>query len=363
MTRPAPADRVFFTAAALMAAGTVPIWVAQWQGALPIVAPGDPVMAHGHEMLLGFAGALMAGFLFTRLSRRALVLVFGQWLAARIAMATGAPPWLLAVVLPLHPLALAWYGARPFLSAAKSLHNAVPGLVLGGFLGAEGLYLSGLFGLLGDGERRGVMLALALVAAMLFVMGGRLIPAASAGALRSHGLDLPHRVQRPLEMSGVAALAAMALGAALAWPTLMAGGATVAGLATLARLARWRGLRLMRDGALWPLHLGTLWLGLGLLAIAAAETALWRQATAVHAVTIGALGTLGTGVALRTLSQRARQPMPERLIVVTALLIAPAALTRLAGAMWAAAALWSAALLVVAVAAATGWRKTSRSRQ
>lgn len=360
--RKPPTDRVFFIAAALYAALAVPLWTVTWTGG-PVLWPvAAGAAAHGHEMTLGLAGALLSGFLFTRLTPGRLGMVLTAWLAGRAVVLGDAAPWAQGAVLALHPLALAVYGAWPFLKAAKSLHNAVPGVAVALVAGAEALYVAGLFGLEG-GARAGVLLAFGGMSLMLFVMGGRLIPAATAGALRTKGEELPmaRRLQRRAEAVGAAALALMALsdGAAAldlipAWvPGLCA---LVAGVAAVLRLSRWRMGRLLDQGSLWPLHLGYGWLGVGLVLKAAGQAGLLPAAASLHGVAVGGLGVLGATVAWRTVRQRRGQPLTPAIVPGTvAGLLSLAALLRVAGgtdpvALHAAAGLWALGWGLVAVA-------------
>lgn len=378
--RKPPTDQAFFIAGALYAALTVPAWVATWVGG-PAAWPLDhAVAAHGHEMILGLAGALLAGFLFTRLSPALLVVALALWVAGRVAVLTGAPPAVQAVALAAHPAMLAIFGAWPFLKAAKTLHNAVPGLALGGVVGAEALYVAGLFGLPG-GTHAGVMMGFGLVALMLFAMGGRLIPAATAGALRAKGEELPmaRRLQRRAEAVGAAALGLMALLDALAaldfvpvalpaLAALAALAALIAGGAALARLSRWRMTALLDQGALWPLHLGYGWLGVGLLVKGAGQMGLWIGPQAsLHGVAMGGLGILGATVAWRTVRQRRGRPLAPRWPpVAVALVLSAATVLRLAGAtspaaLGAAAGLWSLAWLGVAAGLLSPSARSRRS--
>ena len=59
----ARAHRPFFLAACLYAALAVPLWWAEWAGLLPGCGGCDPVARHAHEMLMGFAGAVLGGII------------------------------------------------------------------------------------------------------------------------------------------------------------------------------------------------------------------------------------------------------------------------------------------------------------
>jgi uncharacterized protein involved in response to NO len=74
----------------------------------------------------------------------------------------------------------------------------------------------------------------------------------------------------------------------------------VAGFALGLRLARWRGQATLREPLLWVLHLGYGWLVLGLLLLGLnALVPLLPETTALHALTVGAIGTMTLAVMTR----------------------------------------------------------------
>src|SRR5919109_4962274 len=60
--------RPFFLLAALFAAAAVPVWLLIYQGMLEPVSHLPPTIWHAHEMVFGFAIAVVAGFLLTAAS-------------------------------------------------------------------------------------------------------------------------------------------------------------------------------------------------------------------------------------------------------------------------------------------------------
>ena len=101
--------RPFFLAASLFALGVVPVWLCVWLGALALAGPFAPVDWHVHEMLFGYAAAVVAGFLFTaipnwtgRMPTRGwpLASLAALWIAGRLAVAGLLPlsaAWTMAV--------------------------------------------------------------------------------------------------------------------------------------------------------------------------------------------------------------------------------------------------------------------------
>ncbi|MBP2296924.1 NnrS family protein [Azospirillum rugosum] len=344
--------RLFFPAAALYAALSVPLWVAGYFGWLGI---GWTPALHAHEMLMGYALAVVGGFLLTRPSKAALGLAFAAWLAGRVAVLGGVPPAIAAPLALAYPVVLFAVAGVPFLRAAKSGHNTLFGPVIGAFALAEALAWWG-----GDGGRTGALFALHLVGILMLVMGGRIIPSATAGEVRRQGGKLVERVQPRLEWAGAAGaiLAALTVAAGTwPWPVpwIGAAGAFVAGLTAWARLARWRTDAVLRRPDLWSLHLGYGWLGLGWLFLGIERLDPLADGAAWHVMGAGALGTLAVTMMVRaTLQRESLPPDFPRPATAAVALVSLAAALRVAAAstapewlMPAAAAAWAAAHLLV----------------
>lgn len=310
MVAPSPvtgAHRLMYPAACLYAALAVPLWLADAAGLLRL---GWTPALHAHEMTLGYGLAVVGGFLMTRLSRRMAALAFLAWLAGRLAPLAGLPAALALPVGFAYPLLLFVVAGLPFLRTGRSGHNAVFGPLIGAFLVAEALFRAAELGLAEAGA--GMPVGLALVATLLLAMGGRVIPAATAGALRRRGITLAQRVQPRLEAMGIAG-AALALLSAMAglWPPLGAAGAAMAGASALLRLARWRPLSLLRQPEIASLHLGYLCLGGGWLLAGCAGipgSPAGLPAAAWHLLGVGALGILASAMMIRTTLQREAEP-------------------------------------------------------
>jgi len=289
--------RVFFPLAVLYAALVVPYWTAGYLGWLPTGWTGA---VHAHEMVMGYALAVVGGFLLTRPSRGALALAVGAWLLGRAAVLADVPAALAVPATLAYPLVLFALGGWPFLRAAKSGHNAVFGPLIGAFAVAEALYWAG-----GDGGRTGALVALHLIGLLLYAMGGRIIPAATAGALRQQGGLLVDRVQPRVEWIGIAGgvIAATSMAGGLL-PAVGAMGCVAVGLAAWVRLARWR-TDAVRDRAdLWTLHLGYGWLGFGWLAAGVERLAALPTGPGWHLLGTAALGTIAAAMMVRVALQR-----------------------------------------------------------
>ncbi len=280
-------------------------WLAVHRGTWPSPAWIAATFWHAHEMLLGFAGAVMAGFLVTRATPSKILLLAFFWLLGRAAFWIPSPAASL-LLLPF-PALLALLVAPAFFRSARKTSNLAFGLVPVGLLLLEGLFV--LAALDADAVLAGriVRTQVLLVALLLVLMGGRIVRAATAGLLQRRdgrlvaGVDLRGEVLTLLSFS--VALA----GTLLPLPSPLAGvSLTAAGLITAWRLARWFTPAVGEVAELRALHAGYAWLAAGLLLLGLGGLLpVFRFADVVHAVTIGGLGTLAFTVMARTAAQRA----------------------------------------------------------
>ena len=90
--------RPFFLFAALQAVLMLPLWLAAYTGNADFGLRYPPVLWHGHEMVFGFAGAALGGFLLTAVPNwtgcrpvagPSLMLLFAVWLAGRVVFTLG----------------------------------------------------------------------------------------------------------------------------------------------------------------------------------------------------------------------------------------------------------------------------------
>jgi len=302
----------------------VPLWLAEWSGWLAPCAACSPSLRHAHELLLGYAAAVIGGFLFTRLRWPGLAAAIFAWSVGRIAAYADAHILSAAAALAF-PATLAVLAGWPFARAARTVRNLAFAPVLFGFLAAEALYQAGQFGLLAEGRARGVALALDMTLTMLLVMGGRLIPAAMAGVLRQRGEAMADRNGPRLELVSLAAMAGAAI-AHLADNWALAGmGWFAAGAASAMRLSRWRFMAALDAPSLWPLQVGYGCLSGGLVATALAVWTGWWSVTAtMHLATIGGLGVISLTMMVRTamLRDRLSTTYPRAALVAVVLLLA-----------------------------------------
>jgi uncharacterized protein involved in response to NO len=324
----------------------------------------DPLL-HAHEMLLGFALAVVAGNQLGTLRGRFVVAMLLLWIGARAAMLIA--PWSLiaAALNAAFAATLAFRAVPRLLGAAKKWRNrALPAVIAGLCVAAAGWQIAHQAGDAGV-PRTLVLATVLLFATLMLFMGGRIIAPAIAGQLYRQGGRLDARVQPRLE---AALLVSGGLAAAIAAVPGMMGvcamAAIVAGILALVRMGRWRLWALQRRPDLLCLSAGYGWLGIGLVVLGAAIAGGRHETAAIHLITVGALGTLTfTVMATLWLAKFRRPPARSMLIVCGTALIAGSTAFRVLGAFhpepWllVSAACWSAAYSVLL---ALFWRVRTR---
>jgi len=299
--------RPFFLLGAGFAALAVPLWLLALRGGLQPGGLFGAMQWHAHEMLFGFSTAIIAGFLLTAVSNWTgretatgwpLAGLAALWAAGRVAMffAEHLPRYAPAVIDLAFLPALAVTCALPVLAARNQRNYGFIALLFGLLLANGVAHVAALFGDLAT-VRTAHRVALDVIVLMIVLMTGRIVPMFTRNATR---LDWIRSI-RPLEIGSIGAVLALTL-ADLGSLTsgLSAAFAAAAGVLLLARMRYWGSLRTGREPLLWILHVGTLWLPIGLLLRAAsALTPVVPESSSLHALTAGAIGLLTLGMMAR----------------------------------------------------------------
>lgn len=377
--RPAPfalwalGFRPFYFVASVFAALSIPLWVAQYAGWLTTPYLRGPIL-HGHEMLFGYALAVITGFLFTAgrnwtgkaTPTGTLLIAFVLlWLAGRGLAFT---PWETAasVVNTAFPLAVAVAFAVPLAKSRNRRNYFFVPLLLAFALAAAALHLS-YTGALAWPELLSLRVGLDLVLFIIAVMSGRVIP-----MFTNNGIPGTRATRRPtverLALGSILVLLATDLLQAPA--PLIVAVALAAALAHAVRLGLWQSWRTFGTPLVWVLHAAYGWIVVYLLLRALAALGIVAEPLAVHALTIGAIGGMTIGMITRTARGHTGRPLvADRFEIACYMLIQAAALIRVFGGMilpngylWtviASGICWSIAFAVYAV---RYWPILSRAR-
>lgn len=365
--------RPFYLGASLFAALAIPLWVAiHLTGNGP--ATSYPEIAwHQHEMLFGFAPAVIGGFLLTAVrnwtglptaSGALLGLLFGLWAAARILPFTG--PAALAALVDLAFLpALALCLAIPLWRARNARNAFVIVILLVLWLCNLAFHAAWLRWTDGIDASRGAVVAMDAILLLITVIGGRIIPAFSANAVRSiHSRKWP-----ALEHAAIGSVIAIAVldvfgdrtanGPAATWYTALV---YAAAAAHLLRLAGWQPWKIRSNALLLILPVSYLWVPIHLLLRGAlGDVPGTLNPPSVHALVVGAMA--GLMLAMMTRSALGHTGRPLRAGVAELVCFASihtAAIVRVAGpllvpqypatALVLSAVLWSLAFATFAAA-------------
>ena len=305
--------RPFYLGAAAFAALSIPLWVAIVLGWVSPPMAMAPLLWHAHEMLFGFAAAVVIGFLLTAgkawtglatprgATLGALALL---WLSARIAALVAPYPLYAALDLLLLPLVAALLAT--VLLRAGNHRNLPLALILLLLAAANSVFHLASLGLIDAAPMGALHAGLALLIMIESVMAGRVIPAFTMSA--TPGLKLPSRPR--LEQ---ATLAMTAVGLA-AWVFAPLGllPAIALGLAAVLqwhRLLRWQPRVTQSRPILWVLHAAYAWIPVGLALLALAELGLIGATAGVHALAVGATGGLVIGMITRTARGHTGRPL------------------------------------------------------
>ncbi|MGH7096914.1 MAG: NnrS family protein [Stellaceae bacterium] len=363
--------RPFFLASALWAAIAIPLWLAAYAAGLAMPSALPALVWHVHEMVFGFAAATVAGFMLTAipnwtgrmpLQGAALATLVGLWALGRVGVlfssVWGEPA---AAVADLSFPAVFLGAIAREIIAGRNRRNlpmlaALALLLIGNLL----VHLDAL-GLAATAEL-GNRIGLATLWMLISLVGGRIIPSFTRNWLvkARPGTRLPAPAGRFDQVTLVVTGIALALWAGAPEARATSWALLVAGVFVAVRLCRWRGLGTTREPLLLILHVGYGWLALGLVLLGVNGLDPVLPATAaLHALTVGAIGTMTLAVMTRASLGHTGRPLSAGpgtgaiylLVTLAAVLriLAPLAGAHMVLALWLAGAAWSGAFGLFAV--------------
>ncbi len=306
--------RPFYLLAGAYAALSVPLWALQYFGVLPPVEP----LWHAHEMIFGYAFAVIGGFLLTAVrawtglptpSGAPLAALAALWVAARAV----APFSLFgsSSVDLLFAGGLAWAMGRPIAASRNRNWYFIP-IVLA--IGAASVLFQA-------SPRIALQAGLDMVLLIIAIMAGRVVPLFTNNAVPGAGAR------------GIASLEYAALGAVVAILLLdlfqlEPAAALVALLAAAlhaVRLWLWAPLATRGRPILWILHLSYAWIVVHLAMRGVSEFLVVPPVLATHALTVGAIGGITLGMMTRTARGHTARPLSAGIAEVWAYVLVHAA--------------------------------------
>lgn len=302
--------RPFFLLGSLQAGISILLWLPQFYGELELSTELSPVDWHVHEMYFGYVAAIVTGFLFTAVPNwtgrmpirgNPLLLLALLWICGRLALTFSVYlGWFVALLIDVAFLAAIIFAIGNEIVAGKNWKNLkvlVPLIVL--LTANAGFHLEAHY--TGSATTSG-RLALAAILTLIMIIGGRIIPSFTRNWLvRENPGRLPAKVARYDFVSIFAGVVAL-----IAWvvsdTSQIVGGLLLSAAALhFVRLGRWAGDRTLRDPLVAILHVSYLFIPLGLALLAISE--IWPdtvpEAAGIHALSVGAIGSMTLSVMVR----------------------------------------------------------------
>lgn len=296
--------RPFYFVSALFACVSIPVWLGLLFSRSAVSMPLPGLLWHGHEMLFGFAAAVIVGFLMTAGKAwtglqtprgKPLAALVALWLVARLAAITGPYPLFATLDLILLPL-VAIVLLRLLIRAKNRRNLPLVGILL--LLAVANLcfHLSAT-GALAMPPVISLHAGLALIVMIACVMAGRVVPAFTAAVTPGLKIAMHPAVERAtLTLTAIALL----LWVALPPGPVTAISLTIAGGLHLYRQSRWRPWGTRKRPILWILHASYAWIAIGFVLLAMAQTGIVGNSAGLHALAVGLIGGLIIGMITRT---------------------------------------------------------------
>ncbi|WP_306341444.1 NnrS family protein [Photobacterium malacitanum] len=296
------AFRPFFIGAAVYAVVSIALWGLLWAGDPQIsqFMYSNPLWWHSHEMLFGFAGAVIVGFLLTAvqtwtgqtgLKGIKLAGLFSLWLIARLGLMFAAPSYLWMVIDCAWIVMAMIFLAIPIIKV-KQWRNMffIPVLLMFTLLNIK--YHLMVLKVIPFDLQAIALSTLTIIAAIVLVVGGRVIPFFTSRATQTAPITriplLEYAALIPIWIVLIFTLLPVTIA-----PPLLAATYLIAAVTNLVRMCRWRCHKTLMIPLLWSLHgaylsmiIGLAWLGGSYVNHSISPT------IGIHFIAIGGIGSM-----------------------------------------------------------------------
>ena len=321
------AFRPFFLLSGIFAILAILAWVLALHGT---GLAGLTPLWHSHEMLIGFAMAAVAGFSLTAVANWTgrpavhglpLALLMTAWLLGRLAMALSM--WLPAAAVflldMLFPVLLALLLGREVIGG-RSRRNYPLIAIIALVVALNVLYHLGAQQLVAGGARLAIYLLIHTQLLLVTMIATRIVPSFTGNWLQKQG-------KTGLPVSSVwvnrsALLLTVLLGLAASFipmhPVTGCLAFAAAGFHAF-KLVRWKGFATLSNPLLFVLHVAYAWLPAGYILLACSVFGwLFPPTAALHALTMGAIGSMVLAVTTRVALGHTGRPLHAARLTVFA---------------------------------------------
>jgi uncharacterized protein involved in response to NO len=307
---------------------------------VPVDGYLGPMYWHAHEMVFGFTAAVIAGFLLTAAGNWTgretaiggrLILLVTLWIAGRvafIAMAVLPGPIIAVADLAFLP-ALALVVGRALVATRNRRNYSMLVIVTALWLANLAVHLDAN-GVLPGWQWRATLSAIDVVILLILFLSARTFPMFTRNATQVASI---HNL-RGADVATVVGMAGLTI-VDVAFPERNLAAVLAATTAALAlvRSLPWGARHTVRHPLLWILHIGHAWIVVGLaLRVVAELTSRVPVASAIHALTVGAIGCTTLGMMARVSLGHSGRPLVVRAPIALAFgVVTLAAIIRVLG--------------------------------
>ncbi len=308
--------RPFFSLAGLSAILLMMGWLAIWSGGITHHMLYYGVIGwHSHEMLFGYAAAIIAGFLLTAVrnwtgvntpSGNPLAMLAVLWIAGRLLPLLGefVPGPIIALVdlafLPAVALAI----APPLWQGKQKINRIFVPLLLSMALANLLVHLQSLG--ITQTANQGADAMLLLVVFLVILIAGRVVPFFTQAVIPGYQATRRSWV----ETASVISLLVLILGQLVfPHPYLIGVVALIVAATQIVRTVGWYHQKIWTVPILWVLYTGMFWIVVGFVLLASAAMGLAGANLAKHALAVGGVGILTLGMMSRVALGHTGRPL------------------------------------------------------
>lgn len=328
--------RPFFIASVICGISVIILWVLYLSGAIYLNTYFTPLIWHAHEMLFGFAGAVILGFLLTATQNWTgkrgihgfkLLLLLSIWTLGRILIFTTTQQSIFVSFIDLMLFPLTIFMLIPYLGDKSQRRNVVFLFLLSFlFLGNLLIHID-RFGITSGMDRRGIYLVLDTIILMILLVGGRVIPFFTSSAF-------PAWKRKPIVWLDIIGLGSIFI---FIFADFFYPASTFAHLLALftaivnaVRIFRYFDSRVIRNPILAILYIAVAWIIFGLVL----NSLNIPRSIGTHAITIGGISVMIYGFITRvSLGHTGRPIHASKLMIFGYSFINLAAIVRILGAL------------------------------
>ena len=319
--------RPFFLGGGLWAVVAMVLWIAAITGRIEIAGAYGAPNWHAHEMLFGFASAVLAGFLLTAVpnwtgrlpvSGWPLGGLFALWCAGRIALlATDEIGVVAAAVIDglFLPVLLA-ICTREVVAGRKWKDLKVLGGLFALSLANAIFHVAAIDG---GHDHMATRLAVAAYVVLVMIVGGRIVPSFTRNWLNKFGrTDFPVPYNHYDTVAILAGVAALAAWTAAPEHAVAAGFGFIAAILQAVRLHRWRGWTVAPEKLLVVLHVAYAFIPLGLAAIGLSALGFLEERSVLHLLSVGGIACMMLAVMTRASLGHTGHPLTASRLTIAA---------------------------------------------